>query len=255
MFTVFLSIALMLIFVLTKNRIVGCIAWITFSVEWLLKAPYYLSIADYYNTCLVSLAFVFFAFLGLTILKAKRMDVFVDVTAFSALSALFYFPFALNEHLKRFLIGMVASHTVATANSLGLPFYMLDYNQIALNGKMVEIILACTGIESMALFAGATLGIKAEASRKIKAFLVSVPVIYVLNILRNVFVLSAYGFSWFGENSFYIAHHVIAKILATIALILISLAVFRFLPELADLIYDLKNELVGVWKHDRKNGD
>jgi len=135
---------------------------------------------------------------------------------------------------------------------LGYPFQAINHNIIELNDKMVEIILACTGIESMALFAGATLGVNAELGRKVKAFLISVPVIYVLNLFRNVFVVSAYGYSWFGENSFYIAHHVISKILATIALILISLAVFRILPELADLINDLKDEMVEVWRSDRK---
>lgn len=96
----------------------------------------------------------------------------------------------------------------------------------------------------MALFTGATLGIKAGLSRKIRAFLVSVPVIYILNLFRNVFVTVSFAYSWFGENSFYIAHHVVAKILSTIALIVIAYMVFRFLPELAELIYSLKDEIL-----------
>ncbi|HIP63613.1 MAG TPA: archaeosortase A [Archaeoglobus profundus] len=247
----FLSITLMILFVLTRNRIVGCTAWISFSLVWLLKAPMYYDSKDYYNLCLVLLAFLFFLFLGITIFKSKRLDTFIEVTRFSALSALFYYIFALTN-LKDLLINIVTTQTITLANMLGYPFQAINYNIIELNGKKVEIILACTGIESMALFAGATLGVKAEISRKIKAFLVSVPIIYVLNLFRNVFVVSAYGYSWFGENSFYIAHHVISKVLATIALILISLAVFRILPELADLINDLKDEMVEVWKNDRK---
>ncbi|HIP63433.1 MAG TPA: archaeosortase A [Archaeoglobus profundus] len=247
----FLSITLMILFVLTRNRIVGCIAWISFSLVWLLKAPMYYEIKDYYNLCLVLLAFLFFLFLGITIFKSERISTFIDVTRFSALSALFYYIFALTT-LKDLLIYIVTTQTVSLANMLGYPFQAINHNIIELNDKMVEIILACTGIESMALFAGATLGVNAELGRKVKAFLISVPVIYVLNLFRNVFVVSAYGYSWFGENSFYIAHHVISKILATIALILISLAVFRILPELADLINDLKDEMVEVWRSDRK---
>ncbi len=254
MFVVFLAVALMFIFVATKNRIVGCIGWILFGVYWLTEIPNYLAIMDYFNTTIMILAFVLFTMIGLTILKTKNLNVFLDVTAFSALSALFYFPFAVDPWLKRGIISVVADQTVALGNMLGFKIEKLSFNKIALNGKYVEIILACTGIESMALFAGATLGVKADLKRRLKAFMISVPVIYILNLFRNVFVVVAYGNEWFGEDSFYIAHHIICKILATIALVLISLGVFRFLPELADLIYNLKEELVEVWKHDRKDG-
>ncbi len=253
MLIVFSAVVLMLTFVITRKRFIGCIGWILFGIVWLLKVPGYISFVDYFNTTLMILACVFFVVLGLTILKSNNINVFTDVTAFSALSALLYFPFAINPWLKGNLINMVTDQTIALGNLLGFKLQKLAYNMIVLNDKRVEIILACTGIESMALFAGATLGIRADFSRKVKAFLISVPIIYILNLFRNVFVVAAYGNEWFGENSFYIAHHVICKILATIALILISLAVFKILPELADLIYSLKDEIVEVWKHDRKD--
>ncbi len=254
MFVVLLAVAFMFIFIATKNRILGCIGWILFGIYWLTEIPNYIAVMDYFNTTIMILAFVLFTMIGLTILKTKNLDVFLDVTAFSALSALFYFPFAIDPWLNRGIISIVADQTVALGNILGFKIERIAFNKIGLNGRYVKIILACTGIESMALFAGATLGVKADFRRRLKAFMVSVPVIYILNLLRNVFVVVAYGNEWFGENSFYIAHHVICKILATIALVLISLGVFRFLPELADLIYNLKEELVEVWKHDRKDG-
>ncbi len=255
MLIVLISVFLMLAFVLTKNRIVGFLGWTAFGLVWLSEIPYYLSISDYFNTCLMILAFVLFVAIGYAITKTKRLEVFVDVTSFSALASLFYFPFALDSFLKKAIISAVSNHTVWLANALGFKFQKIAFNEIYFKGKHVELILACTGIESMALFAGATLGIRADFGRRLKAFLISVPVIYVLNLFRNVFVLSAYGYEWFGENSFYIAHNVISKVLATLALVLISLGVFRILPELADLIYDLKDELVRVFRHDRENGD
>ncbi len=254
MFIVLLAVALMFTFVVTKKRVVGCVGWILFGIYWLLEIPNYLAIMDYFNTTIMILAFILFTIIGVAILKTKNLNVLVDVTSFSALSALFYFPFALDPWLKKEIISIVADQTVALGNLLGFKIEKLAFNRIALNGKYVKIILACTGIESMALFAGATLGIRADLSRRLKAFMISVPVIYILNLFRNIFVVVAYGNEWFGENSFYIAHHVICKILATIALVLISLGVFRFLPELADLIYNLKKELEEVLKHDRKDG-
>ncbi len=247
-----LSVIFMFAFTFTGLRHLGCIGWLLFALFWLLNTPHYLHISDYFNTCLMIVASILFTLIGLTVLRTKRIELMREVTSFSALATLFYFPFALIPYLKHSLIGLVASHTCWLGYVLGFDFYKLSYNEIAYNGRKVGLILACTGIESMALFAGATLGIKADWGRKFKAFLISVPVIYVLNILRNVFVLVAYGEMWFGDDSFYIAHNVISKVLATLALVLISLGVFRFLPELADLIYGLKEEIVHVWF--RENG-
>lgn len=243
------SIAAMLLFVALKNRYIGGIAWAIFGVAWIVKVPYYIGINDYFNTGLVIMASLFFVLLGATIVTTKdRMQVFVDVTAFSALAGLAYFPFTFSDYLNEMLIEMVAEHTVIFANWLG--FHLVRVGDvIKLNNHIVQIILACTGIESMALFAGATLGIKADNNRKLKAFLVSVPVIYILNLFRNIFVTLSFAYSWFGDNSFYIAHHVISKVLATSALILISLGVFKLLPELADLIYGLKEVIADRWWH------
>ena len=244
-FLIVISLALMLIFVVSKIEFLGGIGWILFSFEWITRLPHYLHIEDYFNSVVVSLAFVLFLIIGIVILtdKGENLQVLVDVTAFSTLASLIYFPFALDNSLGLSLISITVDLTAKLANLLGFAVYRYGENILAFNRHYVEIILACTGIESMALFAGATLGIRAELKRKFLAFLISVPVIYILNLLRNIFVMVSFGNSWFGENSFYIAHHVISKILATIALILISLAVFRILPELADLIFELKNVL------------
>lgn len=243
-----LSILSMILFLALKNRIAGAFAWTIFGVAWILKIPYYYSINDYFNITVVALAFLFFVAMGVRILlNKKHLNTFLDVTAFSALSAIVYFPFAFEPTLNKLMIEAVARQTSVVANYLG--FGMQVYGDVVtLNNHEVQIILACTGIESMALFAGATLGIRADWRRKVRAFVVSVPVIYILNLLRNVFVTVSFAYELFGENSFYIAHHIISKVLATVALILISLAVFRILPELADLIFELKNAMTGRWR-------
>jgi len=242
-FLILISIALMLLFVVSRMKILGGVGWVLFSLEWVTRIPHFLEINDYFNSVVAFLAFIFFAFLGIIILsdKGENLQTFVDITAFSSLASLIYFPFAINSGLGTSLIAITTDLTAKLSNILGFGVQKFSNNMLVLNNHYVEIILACTGIESMALFAGATLGVRADFRRRLFAFLISVPVIYVLNLLRNVFVITSFGYSWFGENSFYIAHHVISKVLATIALILISLAVFRILPELADLIYRLKD--------------
>jgi archaeosortase A (PGF-CTERM-specific) len=93
---------------------------------------------------------------------------------------------------------------------------------------------------------GVTLAcIDASFKRVSLAFFASVPVIYLLNLLRNVFVIAAYGSQWFGgaDESFYIAHTVIAKIGSTIALFVIAYVVLNILPELLDMIDGVTNLL------------
>ncbi len=252
---VVISAFLMLIFIASRKRFTGFLAWLFLSIEFLSRIPYFLSIRDYFNTAVFSAASAFFVLVGFTVLKCRRLDVLVQTSSFSLLAILFYFPFSLNDFLKYRLIETVVDNTVLIGNALGYPLKKISKNLIILNGRVIEIILACTGIESMSLFAGATLGIRAGVDRKLKAFLISVPTIYVLNLFRNVFVIVSYGFSWFGQNSFYIAHHVISKTLALAALILITLAVFRILPELENLIYNLKDEISGVLGYDRGKRD
>ena len=233
---------LMLIFAVTSKKTIGFAAWSLFGIYWIVLVPYYLSVGDYYNSTLFTLAFLFFIYLSFKIIKTANLKVFIDITNFALLSCIVYFT-VLFTFLSHLLIELVAKQTTCFVNFLG--YDAKNFGEIIeLNSRYVKIILPCTGIESMALFAGATLGIKAETRRKIIAFLVSVPVIYILNILRNAFVLLSHAYLWFGENSFFIAHHVISKILATLALIMITLAVFKVLPELEKLIISLKDELV-----------
>ena len=73
-----------------------------------------------------------------------------------------------------------------------------------------------------------------------------------MNLIRNVFVVDAYGMTWFGDPdmSFYIAHTVIAKIGSLIALFLIAYAVLKILPEIIDMIDGLLNIVGGFFKND-----
>ena len=74
--------------------------------------------------------------------------------------------------------------------------------------------------------------------QKIKAFIISVPVIYVLNLLRTSLTASAYGLAWFGtpDESFHITEHFLAKIGSLVALFVISYMILKMLPETMDMI-------------------
>lgn len=237
-----ISIIPMLIYILRKKAFIGAFAWSIFALACFVKALEFIDGKDYVNFTIFALGGVFFLLMAKAIISSNSRT-FIEVTAFSALACLIYFPFVFLQSFNSAIIETTAYLTAYLGKLLG--YQTNAYGRvIELNNSSVEIIIACTAIESIALFTGATLGISAERSRKLKAFVVSVPLIYFLNLLRNLFVILSFAYSIFGENSFYIAHHVIAKALSFVALLLIAYAVFRILPELAELIYSLKEEII-----------
>jgi len=103
--------------------------------------------------------------------------------------------------------------------------------------------------------------------QKILSFLLVVPTIYILNLVRNTAVIIAYTDQWFpflpdiagngefGYESFFWAHNVIAELLALVLLVAIAYGLFRIIPGLADLaagLYDLySGEVRRVFHRDR----
>ncbi len=236
------SLSMMILHLATRAARAASAAWFLFSAACFTKIPDFIAGHDYYNVGVFAAAAVFFLLLALA--SQHGGDTIYYTTRFSAMACAVYFPFAFTP-LGELLIAKTAFLTAILGNALGFPMEA-NGNTIELNDRSVEIILACTAIESMSLFAGATLGVKAAKLRRLAAFLVSVPTIYALNLFRNVFVTVSYAYSWFGEDSFYIAHHIIAKILSTLALVVIAYVVFRILPELLELITSLKDEIAAT---------
>ncbi|MCC4769705.1 archaeosortase A [Methanosarcina sp. DH2] len=243
------------------RKLVGGVGWGVFSIHWGYQPLHYIETLDYANAVL-TFAFALFCLLvayimfreyreGPIVLKKNRemmhsevsaqiegdsLDITSMLTSASALGALVYFPFANFSSLNTWIIGNVTSQVIWVLQYFEIPAYMKDWNMITLNGYTVEIILACTAIESIALFMGLIGAVKAPLNRLVTAFIVSVPVIYVLNLIRDIFVVVAYGEQWFGTDSFIIAHNYIAKAGSGIALFAISYIVLKVLPELLAMI-------------------
>lgn len=246
---------------LRVRKLIGGIGWGVFSIHWGYQPFYYVEIQDYANVVLTFLFALFCLLVAYIMLQEYRKGPFIlnnnrevmhspvsaqtegdalDITSMltnaSALGALVYFPFANFSSLNTWIIGSVTSQVTWALQYFEVPAYMKAWNMITLNGYTVEIILACTAIESIALFMGLIGSVRAPLSRLVPAFIVSVPVIYVLNLIRDIFVVVAYGEQWFGADSFVIAHNYIAKAGSGIALFLISYAVLKILPELLGMI-------------------
>lgn len=243
------------------RKLVGGIGWGVFSIHWSYQPLHYVKIMDYANVLLTIVVTLFCLLVAYVMFleyrkgplkirnnrevlhskfssqdEADSLDITSMLTSASALGALVYFPFANFTFLNTWIIGGVTSQVFWVLHYLEIPAYMKAWNMISLNGYTVEIILACTAIESIALFMGLIGAVRAPLNRLAMAFIVSVPVIYILNLIRDIFVVVAYGEQWFGADSFIIAHNYIAKAGSGIALFVISYSVLRILPELFGMI-------------------
>jgi archaeosortase A (PGF-CTERM-specific) len=104
-------------------------------------------------------------------------------------------------------------------------------------GPTVNIILACTAIQSMMIFIGA-LAVVPDASMKKRTLglLVTVPPIYALNLARNASII----WMWAGQGwSFSFAHNVIGKGGSLLALVVLAFITFQVVPQLYDAIVGL----------------
>lgn len=236
--------------------------WMFFSVHWALQWQHYFDLGDYTNVVLTVLAAVFCAAVGYIFIKQDRSMLgnssgtgtithLSTATTAAAVGGLSYFVFSEIPSMNAWIISTVTDQTIWLASVFGVIITRLDWNLVAVNGYRVEIILACTAIESIALFTGMIASVSAPLRHQAKAFLVSVPAIYGLNLIRNIFVINAYGMNWFGspDVSFYIAHTIIAKIGSLIALFVIAYAVLKILPEITDMIDGILKMVVGIFKH------
>jgi archaeosortase A (PGF-CTERM-specific) len=109
--------------------------------------------------------------------------------------------------------------------------------------NVVSFILACSALQSMAVFIGAIVALSSvHWKRRVRALLIAVPTIHILNVFRNagiVWLTDAYG-TWtlFGGplaedmGIFDFAHSYAAKVASLFAMFLMAIALFDLLPEL-----------------------
>lgn len=228
-----------------SRYIFGGSGWIFLSFHWSMQLGDYIELRDYVNIILIIAATITSLFIAYITFHAKdkndrsAYEVFFSLSMAASVGGLIYFLFAEIGSLNTWIISTVTGQGIWLIEKVGFPVVQVAWNQLAVNSLPVEIILACTAIESIALFCGIiSSATGATTGRKLLAFVISVPVVYFLNIIRVSFTASAYGLSWFGTpaESFHISEHFITKAGSLIALMLISYAVLKMLPEVADMI-------------------
>jgi archaeosortase A (PGF-CTERM-specific) len=236
-----------------RHRKYAAITGWTFIVLFLFaELPYYFSLNNFLYPVMAALS-VPFLIITSRYLMAED-DRVMHLSRAAAVAFLIYAPFEYIPSLGNWLIGIVAGQVTGILDALQFPVTLADWNILSRNTFRVEIILACTGIQSIAIMLGVAAAVPTSFRQKLFAFLLITPTIYILNLLRNVFVIIAYTEQWFpyypsiasngefGYESFFWAHNVIAELLALVCLVLIAYGLFTIIPKLgsfADDIYQI----------------
>lgn len=288
-------------FILGKRRfshIFLIFGWVLFGVFWLTQIPHFLDINDNFNAIFCLLGFILFIYFAFHELLNYLWDEYVIslnyIAGIVSVGGLFYYIIEKFEPLTKGLIYSVASQSIGVLNLFGSNYSLGSFsrdsftNELSLGiiGTEIGIILACTGIQSIAIFVGILIVtrpnkkiwvsyhkeyIKEKPDKEIKdskmrfwlwnykkkrmnnvikmsnrqrllrVFMYTIPVIYVLNIFRNVTII------WGVENevlgspmqTFDIAHNYLSKFLSLGVLMIMVFITFELLPECQEGIIGL----------------
>jgi archaeosortase A len=190
-----------------------------------------------------ALAVLSLPFLAITAERLLHEDpVILRLSRTAAIATVIYLPFALVPVLHDGLIAVVVTLAYGLITALGHHPQMAAWDVILENGFANQIILGCTGIMAIAIMLGVVFGENNLTSRQVVfGFLLVVPVIFLLNLLRVAVVFIAVSDTWFagfpdptgtGDANFFWAHNVIAEGLALIFLLALVWTLARIIPGL-----------------------
>jgi archaeosortase A (PGF-CTERM-specific) len=223
------------------NKLLIIAGYTLFSSYWLAQVPYFIKVNDFANALFCSLALPFFAYISnyefISFNRKENVRHLRFLAGWVFFAGLIYFSIEKIPFLTENLIRVCAGQSVALVNTFGYNYYVGTvsyYPELSFpieeTHQNIMLILACTGIQSIAIFTGAIICAKAQLKRKIYAFFATAPVIWFLNLVRNAGII--YGDSIGIDVNF--AHNYIGKIGSLIALIALAFLVFKLLPEIYD---------------------
>jgi archaeosortase A (PGF-CTERM-specific) len=253
-----------------RRLLVG--AWVLFAAFWLQLVPHFVLVQRSAIEGVGSAAAVPLSLYAGVVL-ARGRDSLVPLSRAVAWMGAIYLPFETIPAVtvpgvgtlpapRAVLIRAVTDQTYALMTLLGYEPTLVagdsglvnTFRFVTPEGHVIlfSLILACTGLGSIAIFAGLIAAVDAPLDRKLRALAVAVPIVYVLNLARTTFIGLVFGkqyMQWsvdtvlalFGDTdpymvSFYLSDRVISQSLAVVALVCVTYLVVRELPELLGLV-------------------
>ncbi|ELY89134.1 Exosortase EpsH-like protein [Natrialba hulunbeirensis JCM 10989] len=255
-----------------EARQLAAVAWVVFGIFWLAMFPYYYyEMQSPLQTILTVVALPLCTYVAYLLYSGRQSLLLLSKAV--ALMGVIYLPVETIPVARTWLIETTAAQTHYGMELLG---HSPGINEGAngyqsrfdfdpdetVTGRTTYIILACTGIGSMAIFGGLIASVKAPLKRKVPAFVMAIGVIWFLNLLRNVFIGLASPWGWFQQDwlvsfmttymgaeanrvSFLVAHNYIAQSLSVVALIGITYLVVKLVPEILAPLEDVLYVLTG----------
>ena len=249
-------------------------AWGLFAVFWFLLIHHFALIhRSAIQTVLVVVAVPACLYVGWQLYGGRES--LLTLSRAIAFMTIIYLPFETSYVARQLLIETVATQTAAVIDVLGIgegvrfvedptgETTFMNTFWFPETGQASRIVFACTGIGSIAIFGGLIAAVDAPRRKKAIAATVSIAVIWVLNIGRNVFIAVANGYQWFAIQwlegpvmllfglsdasrvSFFVADRILSQGLAVFALVGIAFLVSRWVPELLDIGEELLSVLLG----------
>ncbi|MFB6167792.1 MAG: archaeosortase A [Haloferacaceae archaeon] len=248
-------------------------SWGLFAMFWLQLAPHFwLEKRSFIEAGLSLLAVPLCLYAGYAFWHGR--DSLVALSRAVAWMGLIYLPFETIPAVsvagvtvpapRAALIRVVTDQTMWIMNVLGHhpelvrgdQGYLNTFRFVTPEGHVIlfSLVLACTGLGSISIFAGLVAAVDAPVRRKLRGLAVVVPVIYALNLARTTFIGLVFGkqyMHWFADAvlflfdgsdpykvSFYLSDRVISQSLAVFALVGVTYILVRELPELLALVED-----------------
>lgn len=240
--------------------------WVVFGAFWVAMFPhFYLEVRSPLQAILSLAALPLSLYVAYLLIGGR--DSLLILSRSVALMGLIYLPVTTIDPARAWLIETVTVHSHFGMELVGYSPGITEgpegyQSMFAFDGYTTYIVLACTGLGAISIFGGLIAAVRAPLRRKLLAFGLATGVIYVLNLVRNVFVGLAAPLGWFdypvfewltvtlaGEGmrtSFFISHHVISQTLSIVALIGITLLVVRVLPEIVEPLEEVLFVLTGT---------
>jgi len=242
-------------------RYIAAGAWVLFGAFWILMAPdFYYDAQSPLQTVLAIAALPLCLYTGYLLVQGRES--LLTLSKAVAIMGVIYLPAETIPFFRQWLIEMTTYQTHLGMELLGYSpgiaegtngyqsRFDFDPNE-TVTGRTTYIVLACTGLGSMAIFGGLIAAVKAPLKRKVAGIFMAVSVIWILNLARNVFVGLASPYGWFQQGpfvyvatewmgavpertSFLVAHNFIAQTLSVVALIAITYLVLKIVPEVVD---------------------
>jgi archaeosortase A (PGF-CTERM-specific) len=259
-------------------RGVAAVAWVGFAVFWALLAPHYAfvqkSVIEGAGSALAAPLSLYVGYLVWT-----RRPSLLFLSRAVAVMGLVYLPFQTVEALRQVTVEGVTAQSAWLIEVLGYdPVIASDAKASAVDRgyqgvlMIVEpgnppaewrtpVLLACSGIGSIATVTGLVLAVREPLRKRLVALAVVVPVIYALNIVRVAFIVLGFSKQWFqvavpqtmaafGTTrpemvSYYWADRIIAQSLSVVVLLVMIWGLLRYLPGLSVYVEEVAYLLTG----------